>query len=148
MRFLVSILVILGLELCGCSQSSVYSPEVIFNQKILKVEIADSEEERTQGLMFRESLTENEGMLFDFQKPGNYSFWMKNTKIPLSIAFLSESGQVLSIENMEPNDVTHYHSSPPSTRYALEVNQGWFKRKGVKVGDTAKFRGEAFSLRN
>ena len=148
MRILGRILLILGLGLCGCSQSSANSPKVIFNQNILKVEISDSEEERARGLMFRESLAENEGMLFDFKKSGNYSFWMKNTKIPLSIAFLSESGQVLSIQNMEPGDVTHRHSSPPSTRYALEVNQGWFEQQGVKVGDTAEFRGEVFSLRN
>jgi len=85
--------------------------------------------------MFRKSLSENEGMLFDFKEPGIYSFWMKNTLIPLSIAFLDERGEITKIEAMTPNDTARFHRSPMGTRYGLEVNKGWFKRHNVKVGD-------------
>jgi len=101
----------------------------------LMVEVAADEVSQSRGLMFRKSLPENEGMLFDFGGPGIYSFWMKDTVIPLSIAFLNEEGVINKIKAMTPGDATHFHRSPMNTRYGLEVNEGWFQRHQVKVGD-------------
>lgn len=126
-------LLLLFLAACAPAQE-----KVVFPQGSLEVEIADDPQEREKGLMFRQSLPEDRGMLFDFKEPGKYSFWMKNTQIPLSIAFLDEKGTVLKLDNMEPNDPVHFHTSPPNTRYAVEANKGWFDKKGVKVGDIAR----------
>jgi len=101
----------------------------------LQVEIADTSQERARGLMFRKSLGEDQGMLFDFKEPGQYSFWMKNTLIPLSIAFLDEKGEVLKLDDMEPNDAVHFHDSLPGTRYAIEANKGWFAKHKVTLGE-------------
>jgi len=99
----------------------------------LDVEIADTEEERAKGLMGRKSLSGNSGMLFMFDEPGDLSFWMKNTHIPLSIAFISDSGEIVNIENMYPHDHGNTRSLKTSS-CALEVNQGWFKRNGIHPG--------------
>ena len=99
----------------------------------IEVEIADTEETRSHGLMGRQSLPAGKGMLFMFDESNDLSFWMKNTHMPLSIAFISESGEIINIENMYPHD----HGNTKSTRpaiCALEVNQGWFKRNGVHPG--------------
>ena len=98
--------------------------------------------------MNRPSLPENEGMLFLFPQLEKQSFWMKNTLIPLSIAFLEDGGKILQIEDMKPKDESSTLSKYP-VRYALEVNQGWFQRNGIAVGDAfsgfaakiAKFKG-------
>jgi uncharacterized membrane protein (UPF0127 family) len=124
----------------GCSQSSIDrlpSGKVVFGGDILHVEIAADQASQARGLMFRRSLPANDGILFDFGEPGIYRFWMKNTYIPLSIAFLDESGKILKIEDMEPQNLEKRYSSPPNTRYAIEVNQGWFDRYGIRVGDQA-----------
>ena len=101
---------------------------------VLKAEIAIKPEERAQGLMFRKSLPDGEGMLFIFDRDEILSFWMKNTYIPLSIAFISSNGRIVEIRDMYPRDETSV-SSGRSVRYALEVPQGWFSRTGVAVGD-------------
>jgi uncharacterized membrane protein (UPF0127 family) len=88
--------------------------------------------------MFRDSLPEDQGMLFDFKEPGHYRFWMKNTLIPLSIAFMDKEGRVLKITDMEAQDTVHFHASPPETYYALEANRGWFQRHNVKEGNLGK----------
>ncbi len=107
----------------------------------LWVEIASTPAERMVGLMFRDSLPENHGMLFIFDTPQILKFWMKNTLIPLDIAFIDEAGVIIDIQAMEPLDTT-LHVSPKAVPYALEVNRGWFKRHGIGVGDT--LRGPAF----
>jgi len=84
--------------------------------------------------MFRKSLGEDEGMIFVFDKESKVSFWMKNTEIPLSIAFIAADGTIRQIEDMEPRSL----ASVPSYRnvlYALEVNQGWYEENGVSPGD-------------
>lgn len=105
----------------------------------LEVEIADTPRSRQTGLMFRERLPENEGMLFVFERVDYLSFWMKNTLIPLSIAFIDADGKIVQIEDMEPLDEQTHHRSVKPVLYALEVNQGWFKRHGVNVGDQVEF---------
>ncbi len=102
--------------------------------KPIAVEIADDGEERAMGLMYREKLPEDQGMLFVYDRAEPRSFWMKNTRIPLSIAFIDSNGVIISISDMKPMD-THGTASSGPAQYALEVNQGWYTRNGVKVGD-------------
>lgn len=99
----------------------------------VKVEIASTDAQRQQGLMNRQSLDEDAGMLFTFPNNVNIGFWMKNTYIPLDIAYIDASGKVLEVHQAKPLDETVLYPKQPF-RYALEVNQGWFERHGVGVG--------------
>lgn len=104
----------------------------------IMVEIADDEAERSKGLMFRESLPENEGMLFVYESQRPLGFWMRNTLIPLDIAYIDEQGRIVDIQQMEPRDETT-HWSKSDAMYALEMNVGWFEANGVRVGDLVEF---------
>ncbi len=97
----------------------------------LQVEIADTDAKRRIGLMYRKMLKENEGMLFVFPQADYLSFWMKNTLIPLSIAYFNEDRRLTDIYDMKPNQVREYYNASERVIYALEVNQGWFKKKGI-----------------
>ena len=99
-----------------------------------RVELAVTEDERARGLMFRQELGPDEGMLFVFPESAPRSFWMKDTPLPLSIAFISAGGRILEIYDMEPLTLTPIRSRSPA-RYALEVNQGRFSEVGVAPGD-------------
>ena len=101
---------------------------------IITAEIASTKEQREQGLMFRKTLKDGEGMLFIFERDEVLSFWMKNTFIPLSIAYISSDFRILEIYDMEPESLAPVSSSR-SVRYALEVPQGWFGRVGLGPGD-------------
>ncbi len=105
----------------------------------VRVEIADEASEQARGLMYRTALAENQGMLFVFPREERLSFWMKNTLIPLSVAFMDSEGRIVDIQDMKPldDDPPSYVSAEPA-RYALEVNQGFFEERGVKVGDRAE----------
>ena len=103
----------------------------------LSIEIADTPEERARGLMERESLPQDAGMLFDFQADVQAAFWMRNTLIPLSIAFIDRDGMIVHIEDMEPL-TENLHHSPSFYRYAIEVNQGWYEDNGIAKGDTVE----------
>jgi len=121
------------LLISGCSADSLDTTILNVAGVQMKVEIADTPEKRNQGLMFRRSLGEDEGMIFVFDKESKVSFWMKNTEIPLSIAFIAADGTIRQIEDMEPRSL----ASVPSYRnvlYALEVNLGWFERNGISPG--------------
>jgi uncharacterized membrane protein (UPF0127 family) len=100
----------------------------------IRAEIARTGDERARGLMGRKTLPDGEGMLFVFERDQILSFWMKDTLIPLSIAFISREGRILEIRDMRPRDLTPIQSSR-SVRYALEVPQGWFSRAGIAAGD-------------
>jgi uncharacterized membrane protein (UPF0127 family) len=100
----------------------------------LKVEIADHEPQRMQGLMFRKKLGANDGMVFLFEEPGYHSMWMKNTLIPLSVAFIDGEGRILNILDMEPETLDAHTAAGPAV-FALETNKGWFAAKKVKPGD-------------
>jgi len=105
---------------------------------VVCAKLALTSQEQERGLMFLESLGDNDGMLFEYKQPGALSFWMKNTLIPLSIAFIDYSGTctgtIVDIQNMEPNSL-QLHRAPKLVRAGLEVNHGWFERQGVQVGD-------------
>lgn len=108
------------------------------NAETLYVEIADKPYELQLGLMYRDTLPENRGMLFVFPYPQRLSFWMKNTYIPLSIAYISGDWKILEIYDMEPLSEKPIISKN-RVQYALEVNKGWFEKRGVKIGDSIKF---------
>ena len=100
----------------------------------VEVEIAQTDKQRSTGLMYRTSLEAGKGMLFVFETDQVLSFWMKNTIIPLSIAYIGYDGIIIDIRDMYPNNTSSVHSSR-SARYALEVPQGWFSKAGIKAGD-------------
>jgi uncharacterized membrane protein (UPF0127 family) len=107
---------------------------LIAGDKTITAEVADTDASRERGLMFRPSLPWNEGMLFLFARPARASFWMRNTRIPLSIAFLDRDGTILEIYPMFPFEERRVQSRSDAVCYALEMNQGWFRKSGVKTG--------------
>ena len=100
---------------------------------VVQAEVADSFGTRMQGLMKRESLASNHGMLFLFETDDQQCMWMKNTLIPLSVAFIDAKGAIVNIADMQPHSEESHCSARPA-RYALEMKQGWFRDKGVKPG--------------
>lgn len=104
-------------------------------QTSIQAEVADDDPERSSGLMFRESLAPDSGMLFVMPSVGPATFWMKNTLIPLSIAFLDEQGTILEIHDMEPKSEKTLRSTFSRIAYALEVQQGWFGKKNIWPGE-------------
>jgi uncharacterized protein len=103
----------------------------------VQVEIADERAEQQRGLMERTELAENAGMLFVFDRDAPRSFWMRNTLIPLSIAYIASDGRIVDIQDMQPLDETSHPSAEPA-QYALEVNQGFFAERGIKVGNVVE----------
>lgn len=106
--------------------------------KEIRVEVARTPAERATGLMGRKHLDKEEGMLFIFEEEGYHSFWMKDTLIPLSIAFIDREGRIVQITDMKPLTLTS-HPPPKPILYALEMNQGWFSKNRIKAGDVVRF---------
>lgn len=104
---------------------------------VVQAEVADSTESRARGLMFRTEMNANQGMLFIFDRLGVQCFWMKNTFIPLTAAFLDDQGKIINMADMTPETETSHCSKQP-VRYVLEMNQGWFESRGIKAGQTVK----------
>ena len=100
---------------------------------LIRAEVARSDDERARGLMFREKLGPNEGMVFRFPEARKVCMWMKNTLLPLSVAFIDEDGRIINIEDMQPQTLDAHCGAQPA-RYALEMNQGWFRKRNVKPG--------------
>ena len=103
----------------------------------LEVELATTFEEQSLGLMYRDKLEGNGGMLFVYPRENVLSFWMKDTRIPLSIAFIKADGRIIQIESMKPYSLDT-HVSKEKAKYALEMNEGWFRIHNVREGDTVK----------
>ena len=99
----------------------------------IDAQVAATHQQRMTGLMFRKEMPQNEGMLFVFEAPGQQCFWMKNTLLPLSIAFLADDGTVVNLAEMAPQTLDSHCSARP-VRYVLEMNKGWFAKKGIKAG--------------
>lgn len=106
---------------------------ITVNKQPIAVEIARTPSERSIGLMHRDHLAANEGMLFVFEHTARHCFWMKNTLIPLSIAFIDEQGKVINIRDMQAHSLESHCPDLPVT-YALEMNQGWFERHDISAG--------------
>ena len=100
---------------------------------LIKAEVAVSDEQRAQGLMFREKMAPNEGMVFRFPETRPICMWMKNTLLPLSVAFIDEKGRIINIEDMQPQTLNAHCAKKPA-RFALEMNQGWFRQKNIRSG--------------
>lgn len=100
---------------------------------VIQAEVAITPEQRAIGLMHRKTMQANSAMLFVFEEAQQQCFWMRNTLLPLSIAFLADDGKVVNIADMKPLDETSHCSAKP-VRYALEMNQGWFAKHGIKAG--------------
>jgi uncharacterized protein len=107
----------------------------------IAAQVARSPDERQIGLMFRKTMAAHEGMLFVFETPATQCFWMRNTLLPLSAAFVADDGTIVNIEDMAPKTDTSHCSSKP-VRFVLEMNQGWFAKRGIKPG--ARLAGAAF----
>jgi len=127
-----SLLVSLGLPLPAACAELPEIPLAVKGHK-LTVEVAADDEVRMQGLMHRRVLPESRGMLFVFREVERHAMWMMNTYIPLSVAFLDERGVIINIEDMKPHTQDTHPAAKPA-KYALEVNQGWFGKRGVKPG--------------
>ena len=107
----------------------------------IQAQLAQTPDQRATGLMFRRTMATNEGMLFAFEAPATQCFWMKNTLLPLSAAFVADDGTVVNIEDMKPQTLDSHCSRQP-VRYVLEMNQGWFAKRGIKPG--SKLSGPPF----
>jgi uncharacterized membrane protein (UPF0127 family) len=101
----------------------------------ITAEVAATDEHRARGLMQRFSLKPDHGMVFVFERAEPQAFWMKNTFIPLSIAFIGADGRIINVDDMAPQDETTHWSKGPA-RYALEMRKGWFGERGIKPGDS------------
>lgn len=130
------------LSAAGClgskGQDTLKTVRMTINGIEFTVEIAKTENEKTTGLMFREHLDQTAGMIFVYEKDKKMSFYMKNTLIPLSIAFLNAEGKIMQIEDMEPLNLETVNSRG-AVRYALEVNKGTFEKYGITEGDRVIF---------
>ena len=100
---------------------------------LIQAEVASSFQTRATGLMYRKTMPANQGMLFVFPAVEQHCMWMKNTLLPLSVAFIEPDGTIANVEDMEPQtEISHCSVKP--TRFALEMNKGWFAQKGIKPG--------------
>jgi len=148
--FHITLLFVLLPTLLGCSNHSPISNkntyEIIINDTISHAEVAFTQKDRTIGLMFRDRLDNDHGMLFIYPQEQNLSFWMKNTKIPLSIAFINSNGTITQIEPMAPYSLTS-HTSKVKVKFALEMEEDWFRKNGITVGSKVDFPPEIKSLK-
>jgi uncharacterized membrane protein (UPF0127 family) len=107
----------------------------------IDTQVAQTSEQRSIGLMFRAEMPQHEGMLFVFEQPAKQCFWMKNTLLPLTAAFVADDGTIVNLVDMQPQ-TTDSHCSDKPVRFVLEMNQGWFAKKGIKAG--SRLSGAAF----
>ena len=131
----------LGLRAQDAPQVNLDRVKLASGMHRIDAQIAATPEQRQIGLMFRKDMPQHEGMVFVFDQPGKQCFWMKNTPIPLSAAFLAEDGTIVNIEDMKPLALDGHCSAQP-VRYVLEMNKGWFAKKGIKAG--SKLQGPLF----
>ena len=110
----------------------------------IDAQVAATTEQRMTGLMYRQEMPQQEGMLFVFEYPSQQCFWMRNTLLPLSTAFVADDGTIVNIEDMAPMTENSHCSTKP-VRYVLEMNKGWFAKKGIKAG--TRLAGAPFQAR-
>lgn len=111
---------------------------------LMDVQVASTPEQRQTGLMFRKEMPQQEGMIFVFEQASQQCFWMKNTLLPLTAAFVADDGTIVNMADMKPQ-TTQSHCSAEPVRYVLEMNKGWFAKKGIKTG--SKLGGPLFEAR-
>ena len=125
--------------MASCNIFAFRTLDIQINGITLQVEVAATHEERLLGLMHREKLSKNKGMLFIYPSERIIKLWMKDTLLPLSVAFLDKNKIIINIEKMEPNQTKVIYKSKDLALYAVEVNQGWFEINKISVGDRFKF---------
>lgn len=142
---LVAYFAVLLLATCAWAQEA---PQMQLPRTTLSVgmfqidaQVATTGEEHATGLMYRKEMPQHEGMLFVFPSPNQLCFWMKNTLIPLTAAFIDDDGTIVNLEDMKPKSLDSHCAKKP-VRYVLEMNQGWFAKKGFKAG--TKLSGRPF----
>lgn len=111
---------------------------------LINAQVAATPEQRATGLMFRKEMPASEGMLFVFEQPAGQCFWMKNTLLPLTAAFVADDGTIVNLADMKPQSLDSHCSVRP-VRYVLEMHQGWFAKRGLKAG--SKLSGPPFTQR-
>jgi uncharacterized membrane protein (UPF0127 family) len=121
--------------LLGCSQHILPTAQIKVGARALLVELAFEPKTRAKGLMYRDSLHKDEGMLFIYPDSAPRSFWMKNTRMPLSIAFADKAGVIFHIADMQALSTKHTECTDDA-KFALEVNKGWFESNQIVIGDT------------
>jgi uncharacterized membrane protein (UPF0127 family) len=140
LRFpLVVVLLTFISSLSLAQQAEIVFPQITVQveQKVYALEYANTFDLRAQGLMHREEMCNTCGMLFNFKQARHAGMWMKNTLIPLDVAFIRPDGKITDIKAMQPHDLSTTGSSEP-VLYAWEMNQGWFAKNGIQVGDTVQ----------
>ena len=135
------LLVSLGSQAQDAPQLNLERVKLTSGMHRIDAQLAATPEQRQTGLMFRKDMPRHEGMIFVFDQQAKQCFWMKNTLIPLSAAFVSDDGTIVNIEDMKPL-VLEGHCSAQPVRYVLEMNKGWFAKKGIKAG--SKLQGPMF----
>ncbi|RZL86369.1 MAG: DUF192 domain-containing protein [Variovorax sp.] len=124
------------------AQSNLQRTRISAGMYQIDAQVAQTPEQRQIGLMFRKEMPQAEGMIFVFEQPATQCFWMRNTLLPLTAAFVADDGRIVNLADMQPqSDASHCSEEP--VRFVLEMNQGWFARKNIKKG--AKLGGELFA---
>ena len=131
-------LILSAVAAAAAAQAQLPVTELTAGMHVIRAEVADNMAARMQGLMHRKSMAQNAGMVFVFDEKAPHCMWMKNTLIPLSVAFLDDAGAIINIADMQPHSEQSHCAARPA-RYALEMNKGWFAQRGIKSG--AKLRG-------
>jgi len=148
MKKLISALLFIAFGLSGLSQAQskpqLDLPKIKLSagMHLIDTQVASTPDQRATGLMFRQEMPQGEGMLFVFEEATPQCFWMKNTLLPLTAAFITDDGSIVNLANMKPQ-TTDSHCSAKPVRYVLEMNLGWFEKKGLKAG--SKLGGPPFS---
>ncbi len=140
-RFVIALLSMLCAVAClaqdssppGIPQQDLPRLQLTAGMYVVNVQVAATDLQRSIGLMWRTDMPASEGMLFVFDQAKEQCFWMKNTVLPLSAAFVADDGRIVHIADMKPQS-TDAHCSGRPVRYVLEMNQGWFAQKGIRVG--------------
>ena len=147
-RLLIAGLITLAAALPASAQNqpqmNLQRVEITAGMHRIDAQVAAAPQERQTGLMHRKEMPAHEGMLFVFEQPATQCFWMKNTLLPLTAAFVADDGTIVNLADMKPQTEDSHCSAKP-VRYVLEMNQGWFGKKGIKAG--FKLGGAPFSKR-
>jgi len=123
-------------------QMNLQRTKLSIGMHVIDVQMALTPEQRQTGLMLRKSMPQHEGMIFVFERAGQQCFWMKNTLLPLTAAFVADDGTIVNLADMKPQTTTPHCSTQP-VRVVLEMNKGWFAKKGIKAG--SKLEGPLFA---
>jgi uncharacterized protein len=135
LRPLYAVSLILAASLALAQQAQMHLPRIKLTagMHVLDVQLAQSPQERQTGLMFRQEMPQHEGMLFIFEQPATQCFWMRNTLIPLTAAFVADDGTIVNLADMKPRSDDSHCSIKP-VRFVLEMNQGWFAKRNIQAG--------------